>query len=89
MNIEMKLTEYKTTQKTANSEDKTRTAVGIDHFLTQKIIRQQKIEKLMNHQVYGASFTMLKNSEVSNAMLTNTRRCLQTGQFPGEILCAK
>jgi hypothetical protein len=57
-------------------EYKTKTAVGIGRFPTQKIIRQEKIEKLMNYEVHGASYTTFKNNEISNKMLTNvfTRR---------------
>jgi hypothetical protein len=58
------------------SELKTRSAAGIGRFLTQKIIRSEKYEKLIQHEVHGARFTTLKQNEVSNAMLTNiyTRR---------------
>jgi hypothetical protein len=52
-------------------EFKTKTAVGIGRFLTQKIVRPQKIEKLMQHNVHGASFNTLRSNEVSTCMLTN------------------
>jgi hypothetical protein len=60
------------------SEIKTKTAVGIGRFLTQKLVRAKKIEKLVEHKVHGASFTTLKDNDndTSNAMLTDiyTRR---------------
>jgi hypothetical protein len=45
-------------------------------FLTQKLIKPNKIEKLIQHDVHGANFRTLKNNEVSNAMPMNiyTRR---------------
>jgi hypothetical protein len=52
-------------------ELKTKTAVGIGRFLTQKIVRPAKFNKLMTHAVHGASFVTLKANEVSNGILTN------------------
>jgi uncharacterized C2H2 Zn-finger protein len=52
-------------------EFKTKTAVGIGRFLTQKIVRPSKLTKLMTHAVHGASYGTLKASEVSNGILTN------------------
>jgi hypothetical protein len=62
--------------KSGESELKTKTATGIGRFLTQKLIRTKKFEKLIQHPVHGASHTTLKNSATSNAMLTDiyTRR---------------
>jgi hypothetical protein len=71
MNVTLKLTRDELILKTTESELKTKTAVGIGRFLTQKVIRAEKIEKLMSHQVHGASYTTLKGNEPSNAMLTN------------------
>jgi hypothetical protein len=56
---------------TAESEHKTKTATGIGRYLTQKIIRKNKIDKLMQYKVHGASYSTLKMNQVSNAMLTN------------------
>jgi hypothetical protein len=55
---------------------KTKTAVGIGRFLTQKLVRIQKAEKLTKHELHGASYTTLKNNEASNAILKDiyTRR---------------
>jgi hypothetical protein len=76
MNIRLKLKNNEMILTTPESEHKTKTAVGIGRFLTQGIIRTGKITKLIAHGVRGASFTTLKNNEVSNRMLTNvyTRR---------------
>jgi hypothetical protein len=62
--------------KTEESELKTKTAVGIGHFLTQKVIRPNMYKKLIEHEVHGASFTTLKGNEASNKILTDicTRR---------------
>jgi hypothetical protein len=45
--------------------------VDICRFLTQEVIQKNKIEKLIEHEVHGASFTTLKGNKISNAMLTN------------------
>jgi hypothetical protein len=76
MNIKMKIVDEEMIVGRGESEMKTKTAAGIGHFLTQKIIRMDKIEGLMKHQVHGASYETLKNNEMSNGMLTNiyTRR---------------
>jgi hypothetical protein len=62
--------------KTGESEFKTKTMVDVSRFLTQKIVRMEKIEKLIKHEVHGASFTTFKKNEISNLILTNiyTRR---------------
>jgi hypothetical protein len=63
---------------------KKKTPVGIGRFLTQNIIRADKIEKLIQYDVHGASFTTLRKNEVSNAMLTDvyTRRSDAFFRFP-------
>jgi hypothetical protein len=75
MNITLKLTKSKMVLRRAELEYKTNTAVGIGRFPTQKILPPEKIEKLIEHKCHGASFTTLKNNEVSNAirMDPNTR----------------
>jgi hypothetical protein len=54
--------------KWTSKKDKTE---AIGRVLTQKLIKPNKIEKLIRHDVRGANFTMLKNNEVSNAMPMN------------------
>jgi hypothetical protein len=71
MKIGMKLIKDEMGLKGQELEYKTKTAVGIGRFLTQKILRPDKIEKLIQHPCHGASFTTLKSNEVSNSMLTN------------------
>jgi hypothetical protein len=41
-------------------EFKTKSAIGIGRFLTQKIICPEKMEKLISHEVHGASFDTSK-----------------------------
>jgi hypothetical protein len=57
--------------KTSESEYKTKSAIGIGHFLTQKVVRPEKFRKLIAHQVHGATYTTLKGNEVSNRNLTD------------------
>lgn len=71
MEIEMKLNGEEMIMKIEKSEFQTKTVIGVGRFLTQKIIRVDKIEKLIGHEVHGANFTMLKKKEISNSMLTN------------------
>jgi hypothetical protein len=51
MNIGMRLTKDEGILMTSESEYKTKTAVEIGRLLTQKMIRREKIKKLMNHEV--------------------------------------
>jgi hypothetical protein len=76
MNIRLKLKNNEMILTTPESEHKTKMAVGIGRFLTQGIIRTGRITKSIAYGVRGASFTTVKNNEVSNRMLTNvyTRR---------------
>jgi hypothetical protein len=62
--------------KSGESELKTNTAVGIGRFLTQKLVRVKKFEKLIQHKLHGAGYATLQNNESSNAILTDvyTRR---------------
>jgi hypothetical protein len=80
LDIGLKLEENEDAMKIVSGESeiktKTKTAVGIGRFLTQKLVRAKKIEKLVQHKVHGASFITLKENNTSNAMLTDiyTRR---------------
>jgi hypothetical protein len=71
MNIGMKLIKDERVLKGQESEYKTKTAVGVGHFRTQKILRADKIEKLIQHPCHGASLTTMKSNKVSNSMRTN------------------
>jgi hypothetical protein len=71
MEIKMNLNGEEMIMKIEKSEFQTKTVIGVGRFLTQKIIRVDKIEKLIGHEVHGVSFTMFKKNEVSNSMLTN------------------
>jgi hypothetical protein len=76
MRIALKVKKDELILKTSESEYKTKTPVGIGRFLTQKLIRADKIQRLICHEVHGASYTTLKENDSSNSMLTNiyTRR---------------
>jgi hypothetical protein len=53
------------------SEYKTTNPAGIGRFLTQRIIRPRLAQKVMEHELHGASFSTLKGNEISNRFLTN------------------
>jgi hypothetical protein len=71
MEVGLKLVGEEMIVRSRELELKTKTAVGIGRFLTQKIVRGKKFEKLIEHEVHGASFTTLKDNKVSNVMLAN------------------
>jgi hypothetical protein len=71
MKVKLKVIEDEMIVKTEESEFKTRTAVGIGRFLTQKVIRSDKYKQLITHEVHRASYTTLKRNEISNTILTN------------------
>jgi hypothetical protein len=75
-NVQLKLENNEMILTIPESECKTQTTVSVGPFLTQNIIRTGKITKLIVHGVRRASFTTLKDNEVSNAMMMNvyTRR---------------
>jgi hypothetical protein len=67
----LKLVDEEMIVKTEESEYKTRTAMGIGRFLTQKVIRPDKFRKLIGHEVHGVTDTILKRNELSNYNLTD------------------
>jgi hypothetical protein len=71
LKIRFKLEQEEIVMKTEESEIRTRTAMGIGHFLTQNVIRPDKFRKLIAHEVHGATYTTLKGNEVSNENLTD------------------
>jgi hypothetical protein len=71
LEIKVKLTEDQMVIRTSESEFQTKSANGIGHFLTQKIVRPAKFRKLIAHEVHGATYTTLKGNEVSNRHLTD------------------
>jgi Txe/YoeB family toxin of Txe-Axe toxin-antitoxin module len=76
LDIGLKMNGDEMTITNGESEVKAKTAIGIGHFLTQKLVRAKKFEKLIQQEVHRASYTTLKNNETSNAILTDiyTRR---------------
>jgi hypothetical protein len=76
LEVGLKMNDDEMTITSGESELKTKTANGIGRFLTQKLIRVKKFEKLIQHPVHGMSYTTLRNNASSNAILTDiyTRR---------------
>jgi hypothetical protein len=56
---------------TPESEQKVKSAIGIGHFLTQRVVRPEKLKKLIAKEVHGASYTTLQANEASNLNLTD------------------
>jgi hypothetical protein len=71
LKIQLQLVGEEMIVKTEESEYKTRTAMGIGRFLTQKVSRPDKFRKLIGHEGHGATYTTLKGNEVSNYNLTD------------------
>jgi hypothetical protein len=68
--------------KTEDSEYKTRTAMGIGRFLTQKVIRPDKFRKPIGHEAHGATYTTLKGNQVFNHNLTGVHTHKSDAHFP-------
>jgi hypothetical protein len=71
LKIQLKLVNEEMVVKTDESEYKTRTAMGIGRFLTQKVIRPDKYNRLIAHELHGATYTTLKANDVSNRGITD------------------
>jgi hypothetical protein len=71
MKVNLKVIEDEMIVKTEESEYKTKTAVGVGRFLTQKVIRSDKYKQLIAHEVHETSYTTLKGNEISNIILIN------------------
>jgi hypothetical protein len=56
---------------TPESRQKVKSAIGIGHFVTQRVVRSEKLKKLIGKEVDGASSTTLQANEVSNLNLTD------------------
>jgi hypothetical protein len=67
MNLTLKLINGEMQLKNQESGYKTRTGIGIGHYLSQKILRLEKRMKLLEHKCHAASFTTLENNQRSNA----------------------
>jgi hypothetical protein len=81
LGIQLKLMENEVIVRTEGSEYKTRSAMGIGRFLTQKVIRPEKHKKLVAHEVHGATYTTLQGNEVSNHRLTDIYTCKSDTYF--------
>jgi hypothetical protein len=62
----LKLEDAFTVTKANRSEKKTNLAIGIDRYLTQKVVRSRKIETLLRKEKHGATFTLLEGNLASN-----------------------
>jgi hypothetical protein len=67
----LKLVDEEMIVTTKESQYKTRRAMEIDRFLTQKVIRRDKFRKLMGHEAHGGTYTTLKDHELSNYNVTD------------------
>jgi hypothetical protein len=59
--------------KTNRPEKKTNSAVGTGRYLTEKVVRSQKIETLLRKEKHRATFPILEDNLILNKMLTNAR----------------
>jgi hypothetical protein len=73
LTIRLKLEAEEMVVRTDTSKHKTKIAVGIGRFLTQKVIRPQKLDSLLQHEVHGATYTTLPGNAVLNTILMNMR----------------
>jgi hypothetical protein len=73
LNMGLELEGWLLVMKTNGSEKKTNAAVGIGRYLTQKVIRSQKFEKLLKKEKHRATFTAVESNLMSNKMLTDAK----------------
>jgi hypothetical protein len=73
LNIRLKLEAEEMVVRTDTPKYKTKIAIGIGRFLTQKVIRPRKLDSPLRHEVHGASFATLPGNEISNTILMNMR----------------
>jgi hypothetical protein len=73
LDVKLKLKDRLLIIKAEESEMKTNSAVGIGRFLTQKVIRPQKIKRLLEKEKHGATFEMLKDNQMSNKILADAK----------------
>jgi hypothetical protein len=71
MKITLKLQDDQIVVATPGSEQKVKSAIGIGHFLTPRVVRPEKLKKLITKEVHGTSYTTLQANEVSNLNLTD------------------
>jgi hypothetical protein len=71
LKVQLKFMDEQIIIKTEESDYKTKTTMGMAHFLTQKVVRPDKFKKLIRHPVHGTMFTTLKENEASNYNLTD------------------
>jgi hypothetical protein len=73
LSVRVKLEEPLLMIKVNASEKKTDALGGIRRYLTKKIIRPQKFEKLMSKEKHGTTCATLQNNRMSNKMLTDAK----------------
>jgi hypothetical protein len=54
-------------------EKKTNSAVGIDRYLTEKVLRLRSFRKLLDKENHGPTFALLEDNLVSNRILIDAR----------------
>jgi hypothetical protein len=59
--------------KVNGSEKKTGAAIEIGYYLTEKVVRPQKIEKLLSKEKHGSTFAILEKNLVPNKLLTEAK----------------
>jgi hypothetical protein len=81
MKIKLKLCGDEMVLTKNESDYTTKSASGVGHFLTQKVVRPEHYRKLVAKEVHGASYTTLGANEVSNLSLTDVYRYKSDAYF--------
>jgi hypothetical protein len=71
LNVGLKLEGSLLVIKANGSEKKTDAVIGIGRYLTQKVVKSQKFEKLLRKEKHGATFVTLENDIGSSKILTD------------------
>jgi hypothetical protein len=73
LHVGLKFNEDCVVVRAEGSEYIVKTATGLGHFLTQKVLRPQLFRKLVLKEKHGATYTTLEKNECSNKILVDLR----------------
>jgi hypothetical protein len=73
LDVSLKLEDTVMVISTNELEKKTDSAVGIGHYLTQKVVRPRMFKRLLEKEKHEATFATLENNLISNGILTDAK----------------
>jgi hypothetical protein len=73
LDVGLKMSHPWITLKATESEKRTCSAIGVGRYLTQKVIRPRKLERLLAKEKHGATFPTLRDNPISNGILIDAK----------------